>query len=56
MRFALMEVRIGLAEILTKFEVMPCKDTVTHIKIKPRSILLTPKEPIRLKFKKIIQS
>lgn len=56
MRFALIEVRIGLAEILTKFEVLPCDDTITRIKIKPRSILLTPEEPIRLKFRKIIQS
>lgn len=56
MRFALMVARIGLAEILTKFEVMPCKDTVTHIKINTKSLLLTPEEPICLKFTKITQS
>jgi cytochrome P450 family 6 len=53
MRFALMETKIVLAEILTKFKVIPCKDTQTTIKIKPRTILLTPLEPIRLKFEKI---
>lgn len=49
-RFALMQVKIGLAEILTKFKVMPCKDTKIPIKIRPRSTLLRPMEPIRLKF------
>jgi len=53
MRFALMETKIVLAEILTKFKVIPCKDTQSTIKINPRTILLTPLEPIRLKFEKI---
>jgi len=55
MRFALMEAKTGLAEILSKFEVSPCKETQTPIKIKPRSILLTPNESIRLSFKRIEQ-
>lgn len=53
MRFALMEVKTGLAEILSKFEVLPCKDTQIPIKTRPQSILLTPNESIRLKFKQI---
>lgn len=53
MRFALMEAKTGLAEIISKFEILPCKDTIVPIKINPRSILLTPNEPIRLLFKKI---
>lgn len=53
MRFAMMETKTGLAEILSKFEVSPCKETQTPIKIKSRSILLTPNESIRLKFKSI---
>lgn len=49
----MMEAKTGLAEILSKFEVMPCEDTEIPIKISPRSIvLLTPSVPIRLKLKK----
>jgi len=55
MRFAMMEAKTGLAEILLKFEVSPCKETQTKIKIRPRSILLTPNESIRLSFKSIDQ-
>lgn len=49
----MMEAKIGLAEILLKFEVLPCKDTKIPIEINPRSILLTPNVPISLLFKKI---
>jgi len=55
LRFAMMEAKTGLAEILSKFEVSPCKETQTPIKIRPRSILLTPNESIRLSFKSIDQ-
>lgn len=49
MRFAMMEVKTGLTEILSKFEVIPCKDTEIPIKISHRSILLlAPNVPIRL--------
>jgi len=53
MRFAMMETKTGLAEILSKFEVMPCEDTQIPIKTQPRSILLTPNVPIRLTFRKL---
>jgi len=53
MRFAMMEVKTGLAEILSKFEVKPCPDTQIPIKIKTRSLLLTPDAPIRLTFKQL---
>lgn len=55
LRFAMMEAKTGLAEILSKFEVSPCKETQTPVKTKPRSILLTPNEPIRLSLKSIDQ-
>jgi len=55
LRFAMMETKTGLAEILSKFEVSPCKETQTPIKAKPRSILLTPNEPIRLSLKSVDQ-
>jgi len=55
LRFAMMEAKTGLAEILSKFEVSPCKETQTPIKTKPRSILLTPNEPIRLSLKSVDQ-
>lgn len=55
LRFAMMEAKTGLAEILTKFEVSPCKETQTPVKTKPRSILLTPNEPIRLSLKSVDQ-
>lgn len=50
----MMEIKIGLAEILSKFEISPCDETQSPIEVNPRSILLTPKEPIRLSFKKIV--
>lgn len=49
----MMEAKTGIAEIISKFEVLPCKDTQIPIKLNPRSILLTPNEPIYLLFKKI---
>uniref|UniRef100_A0A2H8TW02 Cytochrome P450 6a2 n=1 Tax=Melanaphis sacchari TaxID=742174 RepID=A0A2H8TW02_9HEMI len=55
LRFAMMETKSGLAEILSKFEVSPCKKTQYPIKINPRTILLTPKQSICLSFKKIDQ-
>jgi len=51
----MMEAKTGLAEVLSKFEVSPCKETQTPIKIKPRTILLSPNESIRLSFKNIDQ-
>lgn len=55
LRFAMMEAKTGLAEILSRFEVLPCKETQTPIKIRPRSILLTPNDPIRLLLKSVDQ-
>lgn len=54
LRFAMMEAKTGLAEILSKFEILPCESTQIPIELNPRSMLLTPKEPICLSFKKII--
>lgn len=53
MRFAMMEAKTGLVEIITKFEISPCENTQIPIKFNPRSILLTPNEPICLFFKQI---
>lgn len=53
MRFAVMEAKTALAEIISKFEIFPCKNTKIPIKLNPRSILLTPNEPIWLLFKRL---
>lgn len=49
----MVEIKTGLSEILSKFEVSTCDDTPSTFKFRPRSFLLTPTEPIRLSFKKI---
>lgn len=48
MRFAIMEIKTGLAEIISKFEVKVCEETQNPIKIRPRAFLLLPTESIRL--------
>lgn len=53
LRFAMMEAKTGLTEIITKFQILPCSDTQIPIKLNPRAFLLTPNEPIRLLFKKL---
>ncbi|XP_050427221.1 probable cytochrome P450 6a14 [Adelges cooleyi] len=53
MRFGLMEAKAGLAEILSKFEVHPCERTPKTVELLPGSILLTPKNPIFLSFKRV---
>jgi len=53
MRFAVMEAKTALAEIISKFEIFPCEYTKIPIQLNPRSILLTPNEPICLLFKQI---
>lgn len=53
MRFATMEAKTGLAEIISKYEILPCEDTQIPIEINPFSMLHTPSKPIRLLLKKI---
>lgn len=54
MRFAMMEAKIGLANILSKYQVSPCKETQIPIELNPKSmLLLTPKHQITLSFKQI---
>lgn len=52
-RFAEMEMKLGLSEILSKFEVEPCEKTEIPIKFSKKSIVAIPENGIWLRFKKI---
>jgi hypothetical protein len=53
MRFGLMQVKTGLCHILSRFEVVPCKDTPVRIVFEPKSALLQMHGDIRLSFKRL---
>lgn len=41
-RFAILQTKIGLVQVLSKYEVTPCEKTEIPIKIDPRGALLSP--------------
>lgn len=54
-RFAELEMKLVLSEILSKFEVLPCEKTEVPLEIKIGPGLLEPKNGIWLSFKSIIE-
>lgn len=52
-RFAELEMKLALVEILTKFEVEPCEKTEIPIRFSKKSIIAMPENGIWLTFKKI---
>uniref|UniRef100_A0A2S2NM21 Putative Cytochrome p450 n=1 Tax=Schizaphis graminum TaxID=13262 RepID=A0A2S2NM21_SCHGA len=52
-RFAEVEMKLALVELLTKFEVFPCEETDNPLTFANKSLTLVPKNGIWLKFKKI---
>lgn len=52
-RFAEMEMRLALLEMLSKFEVLPCEKTEVPLKYSNKVLTLMPKHGIWLKFQKI---
>jgi len=52
-RFAEMEMKLALVEMLTKFEVFPCEKTEIPLKYCNKVFTLMPKHGIWLRFKKI---
>lgn len=53
MRFGYMQVKTGLAHILSRYEVTPCKDTPVPLLFDPKSFLVQPIADIHLGFKNI---
>lgn len=52
-RFAELEMKLALVEILSKFEVMPCEKTEIPITFSKSAFIVLPKNGIWLKFKQI---
>lgn len=52
-RFAELEMKLAIVEILTKFEVLPSEKTVIPVNYFNNVFTLVPKNGIWLKFKKI---
>lgn len=52
MRFALMQTKTGLINLLSRFEVAPCRDTPVPLKIHPKPFLLQSQGEIPLMFKR----
>jgi cytochrome P450 family 6 len=50
MRFGLMQMKIGLCRILSRFEVAPCKDTPERLVFDPKSFVLLMKGELPLSF------
>jgi hypothetical protein len=53
MRFALMQIKVGLSQILSRFEVEPCNDTPLEIDFDSKSFLLAVSGEIPLSFNRI---
>lgn len=54
-RFAELEMKLALVEILSKFEVTPCEKTEIPIKFSKKTLLVQPKNGVWLTFKKIVE-
>ncbi|XP_060857953.1 probable cytochrome P450 6a13 [Metopolophium dirhodum] len=52
-RFAEMEMKLALTELLTTYEVEPCEKTDIPMRFSKRSLIITPENGIWLKFKPI---
>lgn len=52
-RFAEMEMKLALTELLTKYEVEPCEKTDIPMRLSSRSLIIMPENGIWLKFKPI---
>lgn len=52
-RFAELEMKLALVEILTKFETEPCERTEVPIRFSKKAIITMPENGIWLTFKKI---
>lgn len=52
-RFAELEMKLALSEILSKFEVEPCERTEIPLKFSKKSLVTQPENGIWLKFKKL---
>ena len=53
MRFALMQVKAGLCHILSRFEVVPCKETPVRIVMNKNSVYVMTDQVVPLSFKRI---
>jgi cytochrome P450 family 6 len=53
MRFALMQTKTGLMNVLSRFEVEPCRDTPVPLKIHPKPFLLQSQGEIPVVFKRV---
>ncbi|KAJ9587972.1 hypothetical protein L9F63_018601, partial [Diploptera punctata] len=51
--FGLLAVKVGLVNVLSRFEVSPCEDTPKSLKLNPRAMILAPEGGIPLKFSRI---
>lgn len=49
-RFALMEIKVGMAKLLTQFRIDPSADLQVPLVISPKSFVLSPADNIALKF------
>lgn len=54
LRFAMMQVRIGLIQLLRNFEFTVCDKTTSKPEFIPSSVVLSPKHGIHLKLKPLL--
>ncbi|XP_049964315.1 cytochrome P450 6k1-like [Schistocerca serialis cubense] len=52
MRFGLLQTKVGLIHILSKYSIEPCEKTVRHLSFEPRAFVLTPTGGIQLRLSK----
>ncbi|KAJ4432913.1 hypothetical protein ANN_15170, partial [Periplaneta americana] len=53
-RFGYMQIKSGLINILSRYEVAPCEETPVPLRFDPKSFLLLPLDTVYLKFNKIV--
>ncbi|XP_049963996.1 probable cytochrome P450 6a14 [Schistocerca serialis cubense] len=52
MRFGLVQTKVGLINILSRYSVEPSEKSVRHLSLEPRAFLMTPKGGIQLRLSK----
>ncbi|XP_069699320.1 cytochrome P450 6j1-like [Periplaneta americana] len=52
-RFAYIQIKSGLINILSRYEVAPCEKTPVPLRFEPKSFILVPLDTLYLKFKRI---
>ena len=52
MRFALLEMKMALASLLSAYELVACEETPAEITWDPQSMIATPKEKLWIKLRK----